>query len=191
MNTDTNYIIFTTIAQARVILRGLAIAVVIAVAALTAVAQNRTAGSGSANPVPLDGDGLDFGKIEGTWLITIDSGPGVPLFKGIHTYAAGGGMTETNQTDKQPPQQTTGQGSWAKLGPNVFGYTFIAFQYDANGVAVSTLKVRDILRMNSRDTFTGHGEVLICDTNVENCFSVGFATDHGVRLEVEAPDTPK
>jgi hypothetical protein len=125
--------------------------------------------------------------LNGTWIVTIDAGP-AGTFKGLHTYNQGGGMIETNQTDMQPPKQTTGQGSWEKLSRNRYGFTFVSFQYDENGVAVSTLKVRGKVRLIGRDRFIGESEVLICDANVEDCFSVGTSTDDAVRLGVEEPD---
>lgn len=190
-----NYQHIVSAARAGQIFKTVSVVLVLTVLTMNAAAQNRIGGpiKGTTAVVQqTEGDGFDFGSIEGTWIVNVVSGPGgPPPLIGLHTYSTGGAMIESNQSDQQPPVQFAGQGTWVKLGPNVFGFTFIKPQYDAMGNVVASLKVRSILRLQNRDTFHGDSEVLICDEAYANCFSVGNSTDTGHRLLVETPDLPK
>jgi hypothetical protein len=190
-----NYQRIVSAARAGLILKTLSVVLVLTVLTMTAAAQSRMGSpiKGTLTAAQqTEGEGFDFGTIEGTWIVNVNSGPnGPPPLLALHTYSTGGAMIESNQTDQQPPVQFAGQGTWVKLGPNVFGFTLIKPQYDAMGNVVASLKIRSILRLMGRDSFHGDSEVLICDAAYADCFSVGNSTDQGHRMQVEAPDLPK
>jgi hypothetical protein len=113
----------------------LALVVTIGLAATIALigTQSVTAEGGAVAP-----------EIEGTWLatITVAIPDGPPPFPSLLTYARGGGLTVTDG-GVAPALGNVYQGTWAKTGPHEFAFTFVGFQYDANGVFAGYIRARE------------------------------------------------
>lgn len=179
----------TTIHITDIFKRACMILVIVAVAAAWSMSVSAQSKASNTNidqkgSQDIEAKSVSANGLEGTWIVTVNPGPGIPLITALHTYSANGAMLESNTTDQQPPIQSPGHGTWKQIGRNLFAFTFVKFQYDSNGNIVSTLKVRSELRLK-RNTFTGHSEVFVCDPSFDNCFSVGTSTDLGMRLGVQ------
>jgi hypothetical protein len=71
-------------------------------------------------------------ELEGTWLVTVTIPDGPPPFPALVTYARGGALMVTDSS-VSPALGNVYQGTWTRTGAQTFAFTFLGFQYDADG----------------------------------------------------------
>ena len=76
-------------------------------------------------------------ELEGTWLVTVTIPDGPPPFASLATYARGGALT-ISDSSLSPALGNVYQGTWVRTGAREFGFTFLGFQYDAQGTSQTT-----------------------------------------------------
>jgi hypothetical protein len=87
-----------------------------------------------ANP----NDGL---SVEGSWLTTVES-PDFPTTHSLFTFAAGGGLTESDANDQVAQDRASpGYGAWAGTGDHTFAFQVVKFLLDPQGNPVGYLKL--------------------------------------------------
>lgn len=155
----------------RTIALGLAAAFVLVGGAVAATAS----GQGVAEP----------NTLTGTWLVTVDRGPGGPL-KSLHTYARSGVFTETSNVVPSG-LRGPGHGSWSRAGDHRYDATELFFRFDpGTGNWLGYLKLRSSIELGSdRDSFTATTVGQALDTNGNPVGPPRTDTAVGVRLGVE------
>src|SRR5437868_6782785 len=129
--------------------------------------------------------------IEGTWLSTVTTGGSgaPPPFQALVTFAAGGGLVETDQSTS-PSQRSAGQGTWARTDDDQVRARFLAFLFDASGHPQGTLTVRFTVRLGEEEdgeTFAGAGTFQVVDLTGKVVASGSF-TLQGRRITVDAEE---
>ncbi len=128
-------------------------------------------------------DGFNQPSIEGSWsaAVTIDQGPTIVA---LVTYAAGGGLTESDILFP-PSQVSTGHGSWSG-NRRVVTNTIVKLNFNAAGQFVGTIKVRErVVLSRDGDEYQGAGKAEIFDPQGNLVASINFTTQ-GRRIEVES-----
>jgi hypothetical protein len=153
----------------------LALVITIALAATVALigVQSVTAEGGAVAP-----------EIEGTWLATITIQDGPPSFPSLVTYARGGALTVTDSSIA-PALGNAYQGTWTKTGPHEFAFTFLGFQFDANGVFANYIRARETIQLQ-RDgkAYNGVSTIEILDT-AQNVLATMSSTSHATRVNAQ------
>lgn len=130
--------------------------------------------------------------IEGTWLSTVTTGGSgaPPPFQALVTFAAGGGLVETDQSTS-PSQRSAGQGTWARTDDDQVRARFLAFLFDASGHPQGTLTVRFTVRLGEEEedgeTLAGDGTFQAVDLTGKVVDS-GSLTLQGQRITVDAEE---
>ena len=134
-------------------------------------------------------------RLEGSWLVTVNSN-GAPPFKGLITFNNGGGLIASAQGDillnpppGVPPVATAGHGAWEKIASRRYAFTFRQILYDADGNYQGEAKIRHSITLNHRgNSWSGQLQVEIFDADGNVVFT-GSATEQATRIVVE-PLTP-
>ena len=125
---------------------------------------------------------------EGSWLVTytITSGPPIPTYQALITYAAGGGLVETEQLAANPQHPgSPAHGAWASNGARTFASTYVGFAFDGKGNLIGRGKVRETVTLDEAgDAYQGSGTLALFDLNGNQLFS-GTFTSHATRIRVE------
>lgn len=134
-------------------------------------------------------------SIVGTWQVEVtirQNGPdcsitnpvsfGINPFTGLHTYNAGGTMTETGSRSP-PSRRSAGFGIWKRTGGNSYDARWTFQGYDEVGLLVNSLDFRsDIDLASDGRSFTSVSRLLVQPVNGE---SVEFCvTSEGLRFSL-------
>jgi hypothetical protein len=120
-------------------------------------------------------------EIEGTWLVTVTIPDGPPPFPSLVTYARGGALTVTDSS-VSPALGNVYQGTWAKTGSREFAFTFLGFQYNAQGVFTNYIRARETIRLNrSGNAYNGVTAIEVLDTAM-NVIATATSTTHATRI---------
>lgn len=105
---------------------------------------------------------------------------GINPFPGLHTYHAGGTLSETGSRSP-PSRRSAGHGVWKRSGFNSYNSRFTFQGYDANGLHFNDLVFSNNIDLGSDGkSFTSVSRLLVVDVSgnaVEFC-----ATSEGVRF---------
>jgi hypothetical protein len=125
-------------------------------------------------------------EIEGTWLatITVDIPDGPPPFPSLLTYARGGGLTVTDSS-VAPALGNVYQGTWAKTGPQEFAFTFLGFQYDANGAFAGYIRGHENIRFQPDGKAYDSTATLEFLDKDQNVTGTGTSTSHATRVNAQ------
>jgi len=120
-------------------------------------------------------------EIEGTWLVTVTIADGPSPFPSLVTYARGGALTVSDSS--QPPASgNVYPGTWARTGSHAFAFTFLGFQYDAQGVFANYIRVRETVRLErSGNAYNGVTTIEALDT-AQNVIETYSATTQATRV---------
>jgi hypothetical protein len=136
------------------------------------------------------GRGAVAPELEGTWRVTVTPDGPNPAFSALHTFASGGVMLESNQSDQSSQvKQTPGHGVWERKGPHTFGFTFEKFAFDSSGVFIGKLRIRETLQLSSKNSYTGQATGDVFDPNGNLLLSF-CARTQATRMVVEEPSCP-
>jgi hypothetical protein len=152
----------------------LALVIIVALAAAMAMigTQSATAEGGAVAP-----------ELEGTWLVTVTIPDGPPPFPSLVTYARGGALTVTDSS-VSPALGNVYQGTWTKTESQTFTFTFLGFQYDANGAFTNYLRAHETLRLErGGNSYNGVTIIEVLDT-AQNVIATASSTTHGTRVAV-------
>lgn len=102
--------------------------------------------------------------LEGAWDIRVSSDSNsVPPFDEFITFAAGGGLTETNNAFL-PSQASPGHGSWAFANHGKFDFTFYKLlSLGPQGEFTGRLRVRGVIEMQGRNAWRSTATVDFLD----------------------------
>jgi len=123
-------------------------------------------------------------EIEGTWLAMITATDGPPPFPSLLTYASGGALTVTDSS-ASPALGNVYQGTWAKIGPHKYAFTFLGFIYDEAGVLTGYFRSHDTVQVEpGGNAYNGvsTGEILDLEMNVIMTMS---GTSHATRINAK------
>ena len=123
-------------------------------------------------------------EIEGTWMATITSSDPIPPFPSLVTFASGGALIVTDG-GVSPALGNLYQGTWAKIGPHKYAFTFWGFVYDETGVLTSYFISHDTIQVEpGANTYNGvsTGELLDLDHNVIWTMT---GTSHATRINAK------
>jgi hypothetical protein len=154
------------------------------VAALVFVGGAVAAGGGTNG-------GTSGGDVTGSWLVTVDRGPALPVLSSLQSFAEGGVVVETaNTVGNRGPSH----GVWKTLGNRLYATTIVFFRFDADGAFIGSQKINRTLRL-SRDgnSFVAVSISQLLDPS-GNVIPTPFplrATEIAKRMEIERiPDVP-
>jgi hypothetical protein len=151
---------------------GLISALLLATLAIAQTAQANSAG-GSVAP-----------ELEGTWLVTVTISDGTPPFASLVTYARGGALTVTDSS-VAPALGNVYQGTWTRTGSQAFAFTFLGFQYDAQGAFSNYLRVHETIRLEQGgNAYNGVTAIEVLDT-AQNVIATVSATTHATRVAAQ------
>jgi hypothetical protein len=120
-------------------------------------------------------------ELEGTWLVTVTIPDGPPPFASLATYARGGALT-ISDSSLSPALGNVYQGTWVRTGAREFGFTFLGFQYDAQGTFANYIRARETIRLErGGDAYNGVTTIEVLDTT-QNVIATATATTHAVRV---------
>lgn len=110
---------------------------------------------------------------------------GPPPFLALFTFAADGGVVETDAGPPTPLQFSAGHGEWRRAGrANTFNITYTQFEFDAAQNHIGIFRGRITARLNRAQTeLTGNITVEFSDLDGNLLFS-GNGTVKGHRLPV-------
>lgn len=139
-----------------------------------------------APAVKADGEG---DPLEGTWRVTVTGEDGYS-FQALFTFARGGVMMETDETQLTRPIGTNGQGVWTRTGDQ-YAFVWENFLFDPyqNFAPVGKLKLHGTITLTGSDSYTSADQFDYFDTSGNAMFS---GRDSGVatRMTVEVVPTP-
>jgi hypothetical protein len=150
----------------------LAIVVVLIVATVLIGTQSVAADNGTSAP-----------ELEGTWLVTVTIPDGPPPFPALVTYARGGALMVTDSS-VSPALGNVYQGTWTRTGSHTFAFTFLAFQYDADGIFANYLRAHETLQLDpGGNAYNGVTIIEVLDLD-QNVIATASSTTHGTRVAV-------
>ncbi|HVF29619.1 MAG TPA: hypothetical protein VNA22_01565 [Pyrinomonadaceae bacterium] len=126
--------------------------------------------------------------LEGSWQVRLSPTSGSPQFDEFITFAAGGGIVESNNFPFHllPPAGLVagpGHGTWRYGGAQSFPFTFVKFLFLPNGQAAGTLKVAGTITYSGdTDTWTGPAAVSICNNLAVNCTQIDVTNGQATRI---------
>lgn len=121
--------------------------------------------------------------LEGGWKTTITLQGNSP-FAGLITFAAGGGLVDTQQIDLNQ-QGTPGIGSWHATGEDTFALNFFKIASDAKGNVSFTVQfILPIQLTEDQKAFHGKGTFTVFDSHGKKQFTNTIQFD-GTRIEAE------
>lgn len=107
---------------------------------------------------------------------------GINPFPGLHTYHAGGTMSETGSRSP-PSRRSAGHGVWKRSGFNMYTSRLTFQGFDANGLLFNNLDFHTVIDLASDGkSFTSVARLLVIDVSdnrLEFC-----ATSEGVRFSL-------
>jgi hypothetical protein len=124
--------------------------------------------------------------LEGAWktAIALHIKGGPPPFSGLITFAAGGGLVDTEQIDLAEGG-TPGIGSWASTGADTFALQFYKLLVDNKGNLLTTVRFRLTGHLTAdQNAFTSSGTFAGFDPSGKQIFS-GTIDIHGTRIEAK------
>ena len=114
-------------------------------------------------------------ELEGTWLATVTIPDGPPPFPSLVSYARGGALIVTDSS-VPPASGNVYQGTWTKTGSHEFAFTFLGFQYDAQGVFSNYIRVHETIQLESGGSaYNGVTTIEALDT-AQNLIGTASAT---------------
>lgn len=123
-------------------------------------------------------------EIEGTWLATITIPDGPPPFPSLVSYARGGALTVTDSS-VAPALGNVYQGTWAKTGPRTFTFTFLGFQYNADGVLAGYIRARETIQLQPGGrAYNGTTTLEFLDLDL-NVVETASSTSHATRVNAQ------
>jgi hypothetical protein len=125
--------------------------------------------------------------LEGTWLSEIRAGGSAPtaLPRLILTTSYPNGTSVVSNSDGN---QSLNHGIWVRVGDRKFLMTTFLFNYDANRVLTTIVKVRISLQVSlDGQTSKGTSEAVVLDPTGRVLATVPGGTVSGVRLSPEIP----
>src|SRR5437763_1168034 len=134
-----------------------------------------------APAVRADGDG---DPLEGTWKVTVKGADGYS-FHALFTFARGGVMMESDETQLTRPIGTNGQGVWTKTADG-YAFTWENFLSDPyqNFTAVGRLRIHGTLTFTGSNSFTGTDQFEYFDLNGSVLYS-GRDSQDATRMTIE------
>ncbi len=122
-------------------------------------------------------------EIEGTWLLTVTI-QGSPPFPSLVSYARGGALMVTD-SGPGPAAGNVYQGTWTKTGLDAFAFTFLGFQYNANGSLTNYVRGRDTLQIETGGlAYNGVTTIEILDT-AQKVIETSNGTTHATRVNAQ------
>jgi hypothetical protein len=130
--------------------------------------------------------------IVGSWSMTVTSDTFPVPFRGMVTFAEGGGVVASAQGDVLlqappgvPPVATAAHGAWLRTSNREFLFTFRQIFYDANGDYAGGAKIRNAATIDAfGSSLTGHLIVQYYDANDQLVFT-GAGSFVGSRIVAE------
>lgn len=120
-------------------------------------------------------------ELEGTWLATVTIPDGPPPFPALLSYARGGALT-VSDSSLSPASGNVYLGTWARKGSHEFAFTFLGFQYDAQGVFSNYIRVHETIQLESGGSaYNGVTTIEVLDT-AQNVIGTASATTHATRV---------
>ena len=120
-------------------------------------------------------------ELEGTWLATVTILDGSPPFPSLVSYARGGALT-VSDSSQAPAGGNVYLGTWARTGSHEFAFTFLGFQYNAQGVFTNYIRARETIRLNrSGNAYNGVTAIEVLDTAM-NVIATASSTTHATRI---------
>ncbi len=138
-------------------------------------------------PLPAQAAETDVWGLEGTWISTVALGPRTP-FQSLSTYAGGGGVVTTAQTQLRgapgrPGSISSHQGTWARTGELTFQRHVVAFTFDPTGTPTGTHTVdQTILLASDGQSYSARGTMTIADVTGNVLQSSSAGTEHATRI---------
>jgi hypothetical protein len=102
---------------------------------------------------------------------------------GLVTFLKGGALVTSDSH-----LQSTGHGTWMKLGDNRFAFTFKKFWYVPPGTLMGIITIREVIELgDGGTTYEGLGEFEIVDLD-GNVVAESYCDEtRGTRMKVELP----
>ena len=120
-------------------------------------------------------------ELEGTWLATVTIPDGPPPFAALLSYSRGGALIVTDSS-LPPASGNVYQGTWIKTGSHEFAFTFLGFQYDAQGVFSNYIRVHETIQLEGGgNVYNGVTTIEFLDTAM-NVVATASATTHATRV---------
>src|SRR5438132_3843921 len=139
-----------------------------------------------APAVRADGEG---DPLEGTWRVTVTGADGYS-FHALFTFARGGVMMESDETQLTRPIGTNGQGIWTKTA-NGYAFAWENFLFDPyqNFASVGKLRLRGTITLTGTNSYTGAEQFEYVDSNGNVMYS-GNSTEQATRMTIEPVPSP-
>jgi len=127
--------------------------------------------------------------LEGTWRVTVKGEDGTS-FRALFTFARGGVMMESDETQLTRPIGTNGQGVWKNTGPQ-YAFVWENFLFDPyqNFAPVGKLRLRGTITLTGTDTFAGTDQFEYLDLN-GNVIYAGSSSEEATRMTIELASPP-
>ena len=138
-------------------------------------------------PLPAHAAETNDWGLEGTWISTVALGSPAP-FQSLSTYASGGGLVTTAQTQLRgapgrPGSISSHHGTWARIGELTFQRRGVAFTFGPTGAPTGTHTVEQtILLASDGQSYSARGTVTIADVTGKALQSSSAGTEHATRL---------
>jgi len=148
-----------------------------------AVLQNPTSASAAGSA----GTGDDVWGLEGTWLSTVALASRAP-FQSLSTYAGGGGLVTTAQTQvrgapSRPGPISSHHGTWSRTGELTFQRHATAFTFDPTGAPTGTHTTdQRIMMAADGQSYSAQGTVTVADLTGKVLLSSGAGTEQATRM---------
>jgi len=138
-------------------------------------------------PLPAHAAETDGWGLEGTWISTVALGSPAP-FQSLSTYAGGGGVVTTAQTQLRgapgrPGSISSHHGTWARTGELTFRRRVVAFTFDPTGAPTGTHTVdQTILLASDGQSYSARGTVTVADVTGKVLQSSSAGVEHATRM---------
>jgi hypothetical protein len=130
-------------------------------------------------------NGAGARALEGSWQVRLTPGSDTPQFDELITFAAGGGIVESNNFPfvMMGLSAGPGHGTWRHTGGHNFQFSFLKFLFTPDGFAAGTLKAAGTITYSPvQDTWSGPAKVSICDNQGANCFQIDVTHGQATRI---------
>ena len=124
-------------------------------------------------------------SLEGSWIVRLTPTSSTPPFDEFMTFAAGGGIVESNNFPFHLMGLSAGpgHGTWSYAGDHTFQFAFLKFLFLPNGQASGTLKASGTISYSVvSDTWSGPATVAICDNQGGNCNTIDITNGAATRI---------
>ena len=155
--------------------------------ALIALAALVAAGAISASSGD-DGRSQGANEIIGSWELTVNRGPQLPVIKALTTYTRGHSVVGTANTVVRGPSH----GTWEHVNGRLYADTHVFFRFDATGAFLGTQRVNETARLAlDGESYTAVAVSTLFDPNGNVVTSGLRATITATRIHVDRiPDQP-